>query len=318
MKRSTLAIILIALSPVTAAAQDAPLELTGFRTEGCVLAPIGDLFKPLGFALTWDVATDAITLTDAAGTISLVIGQTAAEFRAPDGQSRKAELPVAPAYIGDKLQAPARELLALAGRQVQAIEESTGSVTWRMGTRRVIIRLIDEAEQRIIDRATGSVVRLETDRGRIYLDLFDQKTPVAAGNFLDLVSRGYYDGLTFHRVVEDFMIQGGDPLGNGCGGPGYTIPDEADRGLRHVRGSLSMAKTSEPNTGGSQFFICHVPCRHLDGIHTVFGHCIDGMDVVDAIRVGDKIKQAVILRRSPYADVAVRKFMKARVMDRVE
>ncbi|NSW55714.1 MAG: peptidylprolyl isomerase [Armatimonadetes bacterium] len=318
MKRGILAIILIALAPVMAAAQDAPLELTGFRAESCVLAPVGDLFKPLGFAVTWDVASDAITLTDAAGAMTLTIGETAVEFRAPDGQSRKTELPVAPAYIGDRLQAPARELLALAGREVQAVEDSAESVTWQIGTRRVVIRLLAEAEQRIIDRATGSVVRLDTDRGKIYLDLFDQKTPVAVGNFLDLVSHGYYDGLTFHRVIADFMIQGGDPLGNGCGGPGYTIPDEADRGLRHFRGSLSMAKTSEPNTGGSQFFICHVPCRHLDGIHTVFGHCIEGMEVVDAIRVGDKINRAVILRRSPYADVAVQKFMKARVMDPLE
>ena len=282
------------------------------------MAPLGDLFKPLGFALTWDAATDAISLSDPAGTVSLIIGETAAQVRSAQGQARQAELPRPPAYLGDKLQVPARELLALAGREATPVEEAEKSVTLQVGPRRVIIRLVAVEEQRILDRASGSVVKLETNRGDIYLDLFDQRTPATVGSFLELVGKGYYDGLTFHRVVADFMIQGGDPLGNGCGGPGFTIPDEADRGIKHLRGSLSMAKTSEPNTGGSQFFICHLPCRHLDGVHTVFGHCIQGLEVVDEVRVGDSIKRAVILRRSPYAQSAVQKALKARVKDREE
>ncbi|MGQ4871105.1 MAG: peptidylprolyl isomerase, partial [Candidatus Thorarchaeota archaeon] len=145
-------------------------------------------------------------------------------------------------------------------------------------------------------------MKLETEKGDIYLELFDDKTPVTVGNFLDLVGTGFYDGLTFHRVISDFMIQGGDPQGDGSGGPGFTIPDEADKGLKHLRGSLSMAKTSAPNTGGSQFFICHTPQPHLDGVHTVFGKCIQGMEVVDRITKGDKILKATILKKSPRAD----------------
>lgn len=170
-----------------------------------------------------------------------------------------------------------------------------------------------QKEKDLIANAKGSVVKLETDKGDIYLDLYDDKTPVTVGSFLDLVGKGFYNGLTFHRVIANFMIQGGDPSGDGSGGPGFTIPDEADKRLKHQRGSLSMAKTAQPNTGGSQFFICHTPQPHLDGIHTVFGECIQGMDVVDKIAVGDKIKKAEILKKGALADQDVQQALKARV-----
>jgi peptidyl-prolyl cis-trans isomerase B (cyclophilin B) len=171
-------------------------------------------------------------------------------------------------------------------------------------------------EKDIVSKAKGSVVKLQTEKGDIYLDLYDDKTPVTVGSFLDLVGSGFYNGLTFHRVIADFMIQGGDPKGDGTGGPGFTIPDEADKGLKHVRGSLSMAKTAAPNTGGSQFFICHSPQPHLDGIHTVFGECVQGMDVVDKIAVGDKITKATILKKSDAADEDIKKAKAARVPDK--
>jgi peptidyl-prolyl cis-trans isomerase B (cyclophilin B) len=127
---------------------------------------------------------------------------------------------------------------------------------------------------------------METDKGTINIDFFDQDAPNTVQNFVDLANKGFYDGLNFHRVISDFMIQGGCPNGNGTGGPGYTIKCEINQN-KHLAGSLSMAHRG-PNTGGSQFFICHSPQPHLDGVHTVFGRTND-MDVVNAIRQGDKI-----------------------------
>ena len=167
-------------------------------------------------------------------------------------------------------------------------------------------------EQKLADEAKGTLVKLATDKGDIYLDLYDKETPVTVGSFLELVSRGFYDGLNFHRVIANFMIQGGDPQGTGAGGPGFTIPDEADKGLKHKRGTLSMAKTAMPNTGGSQFFICHASQSHLDGVHTVFGETVQGLDVVDKIAVGDKITTASILKKSDVADDDVTKALSAR------
>ncbi|MEO1093783.1 MAG: peptidylprolyl isomerase [Cyanobacteria bacterium J06638_28] len=127
---------------------------------------------------------------------------------------------------------------------------------------------------------------METDKGTIHLDLFDQDAPNTVKNFVDLSQAGFYDGLNFHRVIDNFMVQGGCPKGTGTGGPGYTIKCEINEN-KHSAGSLSMAHRG-PDTGGSQFFICHAPQPHLDGVHTVFGKTED-MDVVNAIRQGDKI-----------------------------
>jgi len=127
---------------------------------------------------------------------------------------------------------------------------------------------------------------METDRGTITLEMFDDDAPGTVQNFVDLANNGFYDGLNFHRVIPNFMVQGGCPKGNGTGGPGYTIKCEINAN-KHEAGSLSMAHRG-PDTGGSQFFICHSPQPHLDGVHTVFGKTED-MDVVNAIRQGDKI-----------------------------
>ncbi len=129
----------------------------------------------------------------------------------------------------------------------------------------------------------------DTDRGPIRVQLEPEKAPLTVANFANLARRGFYDGLNFHRVINDFMVQGGCPHGTGTGGPGYRFEDETDNGLRHERGVLSMANAG-PGTNGSQFFITHVPCPWLDGKHTVFGKVTDGMEVVDAIKQGDKIK----------------------------
>ncbi len=137
------------------------------------------------------------------------------------------------------------------------------------------------------------IANFDTDRGTIRVELAADKAPLTVANFVNLAQRGFYDGLKFHRVINDFMVQGGCPQGTGTGGPGYRFEDEANNGLRHERGVLSMANAG-PNTNGSQFFITHVPCGWLDGKHTVFGKVLEGQDVVDSIRQGDVIKSLKI------------------------
>ena len=132
---------------------------------------------------------------------------------------------------------------------------------------------------------------LETDKGIINIEFFDEDAPNTVKNFVELSEKGFYDGLNFHRVIPNFMIQGGCPNGTGTGGPGYTIKCEINKN-KHVAGTMSMAHAGR-DTGGSQFFICHEPQPHLDGKHTVFGQTQD-MDVVNAIRQGDKIKSVKI------------------------
>lgn len=135
---------------------------------------------------------------------------------------------------------------------------------------------------------------METSRGTIVLELYPEYAPKTVNNFVFLANQGFYDGGSFHRVINDFMIQGGDPTGSGRGGPGYRFEDEVrDNPLRHETGVISMANAG-PNTNGSQFFITHSPQPHLDGRHTVFGKVVDGMDVVNKIRQGDKIMKVVI------------------------
>lgn len=141
----------------------------------------------------------------------------------------------------------------------------------------------------------------DTDRGTIRVDLFADKAPLTVANFVNLVQRRFYDGLSFHRVIADFMVQGGCPEGSGRGGPGYRFEDETNNGVRHERGVLSMANAG-PNTNGSQFFITHVATGWLDGKHTVFGKVSEGLDVVDAIRQGDSIKS---IRIEGDADAAI-------------
>lgn len=133
---------------------------------------------------------------------------------------------------------------------------------------------------------------LETDKGTINIQFFDADAPNTVANFVKLAKSGFYDGLNFHRVIPNFMIQGGCPKGNGSGGPGYEIKCEINPN-KHQAGSMSMAHRGR-DTGGSQFFICHSPQPHLDGVHTVFGKT-DDMDVVNAIRQGDKINSVTIV-----------------------
>jgi peptidyl-prolyl cis-trans isomerase B (cyclophilin B) len=137
---------------------------------------------------------------------------------------------------------------------------------------------------------------IHTDKGVMKIEFYDQDAPNTVKNFVELAQKGYYNGLTFHRVIPDFVIQGGCPLGTGTGGPGYKIDCELTGGNQHHdRGVLSMAHAGR-NTGGSQFFICHSRnnTSHLDRNHTCFGRVVEGLEVIDAIRQGDKMTKVII------------------------
>jgi peptidyl-prolyl cis-trans isomerase B (cyclophilin B) len=136
---------------------------------------------------------------------------------------------------------------------------------------------------------------LTTNKGPIEATLLASKTPLTVANYLNLAKRGYYNGLAFHRVIPDFMIQGGDPEGSGRGGPGYRFEDECTPDLKHDRAGIFSMANAGPGTNGSQFFITHVPTAWLDGKHTVFGSVTKGQDVVNAIKPGDKIEKIEIL-----------------------
>ncbi|WP_420643722.1 peptidylprolyl isomerase [Candidatus Leptofilum sp.] len=145
-----------------------------------------------------------------------------------------------------------------------------------------------------IDPKKSYAVSMETNKGTIEIELFADAAPVTVNNFVFLSREGFYDGVSFHRVISNFVIQGGDPTGTGRGGPGYRFQDEfAGNPHKHGTGYLSMANAG-PGTNGSQFFITHSPQPHLDGRHTVFGKVTSGMDVVNSIRQGDQMTAVTV------------------------
>jgi peptidyl-prolyl cis-trans isomerase B (cyclophilin B) len=128
----------------------------------------------------------------------------------------------------------------------------------------------------------------------IRLEFYPADAPKTVENFVTLAKKGFYNNLTFHRVVPDFVVQGGCPKGNGTGGPGYTIPAEFNT-QKHLRGTVAMARSQDPNSAGSQFYICYGPTAHLDGSYTVFGKVTSGMEHVDRIKQGDRMKSVAII-----------------------
>jgi peptidyl-prolyl cis-trans isomerase B (cyclophilin B) len=146
-----------------------------------------------------------------------------------------------------------------------------------------------------IDPEKSYTATFETSKGAIVCELYPKNAPKAVNNFVFLARDKFYDGTVFHRVIQNFMVQGGDPTATGRGGPGYRFEDEFGGGdwKRHQRGSLSMANAG-PNTNGSQFFITHIVTDWLDGKHTVFGQVLSGQDVVDAIAQGDELRSVTI------------------------
>lgn len=195
-------------------------------------------------------------------------------------------------------------LLVIVGSATATVLIIGGNTTQTGETRKMSIK---EAMSTI--NKDGIFAIIETVKGSIVVELYYQKTPLTVCNFIGLAEgsldaakgKPFYNGLIFHRVIKDFMIQGGDPAGNGTGNPGYRFPDEFDTSLTHdVPGVLSMAN-SGPGSNGSQFFITHVATPWLDGKHTVFGKVLVGQDVVDSIAVGDKIVSVTIERRGSQA-----------------
>jgi cyclophilin family peptidyl-prolyl cis-trans isomerase len=164
------------------------------------------------------------------------------------------------------------------------------------------------AQSKDLKLEKGLYAKVSTNKGDIFLKLFKDKAPLTVANFVGLaegklkvfdsikINEPFYDGVVFHRVIDNFMIQGGDPTGSGNGNPGYSFWDEADNDIPHTKGSLSMAN-SGPNTNGSQFFITHLATPHLNGKHTVFGQVLEGQDIVDAIAQGDTIKSVKIVKK---------------------
>jgi peptidyl-prolyl cis-trans isomerase B (cyclophilin B) len=147
----------------------------------------------------------------------------------------------------------------------------------------------DQPPEMQIETSQNYSVTIETNKGNIELELYSADAPNTVNNFVFLAGEGFYDGVLFHRVIADFMVQGGDPTGTGSGGPGYQFDCEvANNPLKHEKGVISMANAG-PNTNGSQFFITHLATPHLDGLHTVFGKVVVGKDVVDAIQQGDQM-----------------------------
>jgi peptidyl-prolyl cis-trans isomerase B (cyclophilin B) len=153
-------------------------------------------------------------------------------------------------------------------------------------------------------RNTGHYAILDTDRGEIVLELYTAEAPKTVANFEKLSKDGFYDKLTFHRVEPGFVVQGGDPAGNGTGGPGYELPAEISPTEKHLRGTLAMARRGDQvnpdrKSSGSQFYICLEPAPFLDGQYTVFGGVVEGMNVVDQIKVGDHIKRVTLSSTLP-------------------
>ena len=152
----------------------------------------------------------------------------------------------------------------------------------------------DRSPEMQIDTNKKYMAEIETNKGIIELELYPNHAPKTVNNFVFLARKGFYDGISFHRVISNFMIQGGDPTGTGAGGPGYSFEDEVeDNPLTHETGVISMANAG-PNTNGSQFFITHSPQPHLNGKHTVFGKVVSSQNVVDSIRQGDKMDRVKI------------------------
>ena len=140
----------------------------------------------------------------------------------------------------------------------------------------------------------NKIVTIETDKGTIKFELFEDKAPITTKNFIGLAQSGFYDGLTFHRVEPGFVVQGGDPKGDGTGGSGKTIPLEIHPDLKHVKGAVAMARSQDPNSATSQFYITLADAHFLDGNYAVFGKVTEGMDVVESIAVGDKMNKVSI------------------------
>ncbi len=156
------------------------------------------------------------------------------------------------------------------------------------------VQKVQHTQHKEQSMSDSNIVKMELEKGTVTMELYPDVAPNTVKAFKELVRKGFYDGLTFHRVIPGFMAQGGDPEGTGMGGPGYTLKAEFNN-KKHVRGTVAMARSSDPDSAGSQFYICYAPQPHLDGQYTIFGQVIDGMEYVDALRNGSIIKKMTLV-----------------------
>ena len=153
---------------------------------------------------------------------------------------------------------------------------------------------VDTEKNQSITTEKGRIATIVTDKGTIKFELYEKEAPITTKNFIELAQIGFYDGLTFHRVVPGFVIQGGDPKGDGTGGSGKTIPLEINQILTHKKGAVAMARSSDPDSASSQFYICLEDAKRLDNSYAIFGQVIEGQDVVEKITKGDKMLKVTI------------------------
>lgn len=251
--------------------QTLQMDAVPFIDSGRTFVPVRYLANALGVpdsGINWDEDKKMVSLSRGDLKVSLVIGVKALLIN-----DRLLYMDVAPVLSKDRTYLPARYVAEALG----------GKVSWDELTQKVLIDLSGEVQLPDMSKVT-----IETSRGSIVLELYPELMPVTVANFEKLVNAGFYDGLTFHRV-EDWVIQGGCPNGNGTGGPGWHIPLEIKAGLKNVRGAVAMARSSDPNSAGSQFYILKQDAAWLDGKYAVFGKVLSGMEVVDQIVAGEKI-----------------------------
>lgn len=187
-------------------------------------------------------------------------------------------------------------------KETTAAERAADSEKEAAQKRRPMVSKPTDAEIAAIKAEGKKIAVIETAKGIVLIELFDDDAPLSVANFVKLARAGFYDGLTFHRVLKEpkpFVVQGGDPLGNGMGGPGYTITGEFSQTRLHAEGTVAMARSGDPNSAGSQFYIALAPAPHLDGKYAIFGQVIGGIDFVNAIVQGDIMNRVSIEAAKP-------------------
>lgn len=244
---------------------------------GRTYVPLRFVSEALGGTINWDNEAQKVTISKSGLSIYLNIGSNEALIENQGNQ--RAVFIAPPELVNDRTMVPLRFVSEVLGADVNYTVPTEG----KKGRVDVNEKPINQT-----DNEDSKKITIETAKGPIILEVYPKLMPITVSNFEKLVKANFYDGLTFHRV-EDWVIQGGDPSGNGTGGPGWTIPLEITPSLKNVRGALAMARSSDPNSAGSQIFILKKDAPWLDGQYAVFGKVIEGMDIVDKIDVGDKM-----------------------------
>lgn len=243
---------------------------------GSTYVPLRFVSEALGCEINWDEENQKIQITKDLLSIELIIGSNIS-FIVNDGVQRAVVI-APPELVNERTLVPLRFISEVLGAEVDYTPAEEGNKSR--------IDVNEKPADTIV--ADTRIVTMETSKGNIVVEIYPKLMPITAGNFEKLVEESFYNGLTFHRV-EEWVIQGGDPQGNGMGGPGWSIPLEISFQLKNTRGALAMARSSDPNSAGSQFYILKKDEAFLDGQYAVFGRVIEGMDIVDKITIGDKM-----------------------------